>query len=54
MDYRSCHIGAVGLAGMVVGSWLVKQKRVEEAESSPAAPRVQRDMSPVKKVENSC
>ena len=46
MDYRSCHIGAVGLAGMVVGHWLIEQKRAGKAESSPAVPRIQPAMSP--------
>ena len=46
MDYRSCHIGAVGLAGMVVGHWLIEQKRAGKAESSPAVPRIQPATSP--------
>ena len=46
MDYRSCHIGAVGLAGMVVGHWLIEHKRAGKAESSPAVPRIQPAMSP--------
>ena len=46
MDYRSCHIGAVGLAGMVIGHWLIERRRAGKAESSPAVPRIQSAMSP--------
>lgn len=38
MDCRGRHIGAVGLAGMAVGSWLIEPKCLGKAERGAQEP----------------